>query len=216
MGKLFSYDSVLIQTINKFVDCFCLSLLWILFSIPVITFGASTTALYYTVNKVICNDRSHIWREFWASFKSNFKQSTILWLILMIVYWLLGSSLIITYNSYRAGGSMAFFIMYVIIVGLFTMWSFYLFPYIARFENTVKQTMQNCLFFFVRHFISSFALLFIFVVIMILIYAFFPVLLIAPTVFMLFAVQIIERIFRKYMSDEDYQAEQERNRVYYN
>ena len=55
----------------------------ILFS--TVTIGASSTALYYTVTKVIRHGRSYIFREFWQSFKSNLKQSTAVWLIYLVL-----------------------------------------------------------------------------------------------------------------------------------
>ena len=47
MGRFFNYDSPLFSSINKIVDCVFLSLLWFVFSIPIVTMGASTSALYY-------------------------------------------------------------------------------------------------------------------------------------------------------------------------
>ena len=88
MGKLFNYDSGLIQFLNKIVDSVFLSVLWIIFSIPIFTSGAATAALYYTANKVIRHSRSHVLIEFWRAFKANFKKATIVTLILMVIYFL--------------------------------------------------------------------------------------------------------------------------------
>ena len=60
MGNLFNYDNKFFEIINKIVDCFFAGTLWILFSIPVITFGASTTAFYYTVHKSLRGNRGYI------------------------------------------------------------------------------------------------------------------------------------------------------------
>lgn len=50
MFGLFKYDSPFVQICNKIVDCICLSVLWLVTSLPVLTIGASTTALYYAIN----------------------------------------------------------------------------------------------------------------------------------------------------------------------
>lgn len=212
MGKFFSYDSPLIRGINKIVDCVLLSILWIVFSIPIITFGASTTALYYTVNKVIKHDRSHIWREFWKSFKSNFKQATGAWLVVAIFYYLLIANCLFMYQT----GNLALLILYIVILAVLLMWTSHLFPHIARFENSFKQVLKNSLFLMVRHCVKTFSLLIIFVA-AVAIFLVIPVTaFILPVGYMFMATIILEPIYRKYMSDEDREAEDERNMVYYN
>ena len=67
------------------------------------TAGAATTALYYTVNKVIRNNRSYIGREFWHAFKTNFRQSTIVWLILLLLYAIMGFDCYVMYQYAKAG-----------------------------------------------------------------------------------------------------------------
>ena len=144
MGRLFSYDSPIIQSINKIVDCAILSIIWLLFSIPVITFGASTSALYYTVNKVIRHNRSHVWREFWGSFKANFKQSTIVWLILLVFTYVLGVDCIFLYNMIKAGTIAGWILAPFAVTALFVvMWGIYAFAYIARFQAGLKMIMKN-------------------------------------------------------------------------
>lgn len=217
MGKLFSYDSPIIQSINKIVDCAILSILWLLFSIPVITFGASTTALYYTVNKVIRHNRSHVWREFWGSFKTNFKQSTIVWLILLVFTYVLGVDCIFLYNLIKAGTVASWILAPFVVTAIFVvMWAIYAFGYIARFQNNLKAIMKNCAFFVIRHLLRSVLLAIVFAA-SVALFMFLPiVIVILPTLSMFLMTVILESIFEKYMSDEDLAAEAERNQVYYN
>ena len=85
MGNFFSTDGPLFEGMAYIINIIYVSVLWILFSIPIITIGASSTALYYTVTKVIRHGRSYIFREFWQSFKSNLRQSTAVWLIYLVM-----------------------------------------------------------------------------------------------------------------------------------
>lgn len=216
MGKLFSYDSPIFQMINKIVDCVLLSFLWLLFTIPVITSGAATTALYYTVNKVVRHDRSHIWREFWGAFKSNFKQSTIVWIIQIVLYYILIADCILMYGMYKNGGSIVPLVIFAAMTAFVTMWAIYLSPCMARFENTIKQLMKNCVFFMFRHLLTSIAALVVLCAAIVVVVAIPVAVLLAPTIYMLILNFLMERIFRKYMSEEDREAEDERNRKYYN
>ena len=69
MDDLFNYDNKFFRFMNKVADGFYVSILWILFCIPIVTAGASTTALYYTVHKSLRRNRGYVWKNFWESFK---------------------------------------------------------------------------------------------------------------------------------------------------
>lgn len=55
-----------------------LGIFWFVTSIPLVTIGASTTAVYYTVNKCIRNKKSYAYVEYWKAFKSNLKNQHLL------------------------------------------------------------------------------------------------------------------------------------------
>ena len=212
MGKFFSYDGGLIRILNKLVDCVFLSVLFLLFSLPIITFGASSTALYYTANKVIRRDRSHVWREFWGAFKANFKQSTIVWLILMVLYWILVANCLLM----RQWSQTALLVFYAIFIVLITVWALYMFPHIARFENKITAMMKNCAFMSIRHLVNSLVLLVLFALAIVVLLMWPILILVIPALHAVHQTLIFEPLFRKYMSDEDLEAEDERNCDYYN
>ena len=82
---IFSYESKFSQTLLKFCSACYLNLLWILCSLPIFTMGAATTALYYSTLKIVRGEDSHLTKLFFRSFRQNFKQATLLWLILLAV-----------------------------------------------------------------------------------------------------------------------------------
>lgn len=92
-------DNVIVRALSKICDMVCLNVLWLVCSIPIITIGASTAALYTVMLKMVKNEEGYIFRGFFKAFKSNFRQSTIMWLILL----LLG---IICWIDYRVSGMM--------------------------------------------------------------------------------------------------------------
>lgn len=209
-------NNSVIGGINKIIDAIWLSILWFLCSIPIITIGASTTALYYTMNKVIRNDRGYVAPEFFSSFRKNFKQSTIIWLILLALYLFLGYDYLIMKQAMSLGEETGYlyraFLVFIVIV---TLWGFYIFPYIARFENTIKETLRNTLFIAVTNFHWTVILAMLFLFAFVLIYMYPPVMIVMPSLYHLFKNLAIEHVFKKYMSPEDLEAEQERNQNYY-
>ncbi len=217
MGELFNLDNKFFQGINKIVDCVCLSFLWVLLCIPVVTAGAATTALYYTVNKVIRNNRSYIWKEFWHAFRTNFKQSTLVWLILIFIYAIMGIDCYIMFQYAKAGVSYgSLYIVFAVLMLIATMWANYLFPYMARFENTLKAVLKNCVIMALLNLGKSVVLLVLFLAALVVTYVFFPAIMILPAVYMLLANFILEKVFVKYMTPEDIEAEKERNEEFFN
>lgn len=217
MGELFNLDNKFFQGINKIVDCVCLSFLWLLLCIPVVTAGAATTALYYTVNKVIRNNRSYIWKEFWHAFRTNFKQSTLVWLILIFIYAIMGIDCYIMFQYAKAGVSYgSLYIVFAVLMLIVTMWANYLFPYMARFENTLKAVLKNCVIMALLNLGKSVVLLVLFLAALVVTYVFFPAIMILPAVYMLLANFILEKVFVKYMTPEDIEAEKERNEEFFN
>ena len=92
-------DNIIVRALSKICDMVCLNILWLICSIPIITIGASTAALYTVMLKMVKNEEGYIFRGFFKAFKSNFKQSTIMWIVIL----LLG---IVCWIDYRVAGVM--------------------------------------------------------------------------------------------------------------
>ena len=152
-GKI--YDGL-----SKIGDMFILNLIYILSCIPVITIGASTTALYYTTLKMAENKESYVWRDYWKAFKMNLKQATAIWLVVFIGW------AVIVLDVLLAGGfgtqlGTVVAIMMVIAAIFLGVLSLYVFPLLARFDNTVMRTMKNAVLIAIRHLPSTVLILLI-------------------------------------------------------
>ena len=78
MGRFFDIDGPFLGGLTKMADVFILNLLLILCSLPIFTFGAAYTALYYVTLKMVKDEECYIAKAFFKSFKQNFKQATII------------------------------------------------------------------------------------------------------------------------------------------
>jgi len=209
MRGFFNYNNGVFRAINKFIDCVFVSLLWVVFSVPIITMGASTTALYYTVRKVIRYERSGVWKEFLSSFKLNFKQSTIVWAIVFLFYLIAMICLYGVYDSSDSVGVFSILLIYLMLTACVTVWAIYIFAYIARFVMTIAQIIKNCAFIALANLFWSFIICVVFIVAFMIVF-FVPItVLMVPAYFMLICDLILARIFRKYMSPEDLEKELE-------
>ena len=77
----FNYDNPVWRFIGKFWDVLVINFLWIICSIPIVTIGSSTTAMYYVTLKLARDEDGYTIQSFFKSFKENFKQATAIWLI---------------------------------------------------------------------------------------------------------------------------------------
>ena len=217
MAGLFSYESPIMQFLNKLVDCFFLSVLWMIFSLPIITLGPATCALYYTANKVIRHNRSHVLREFWRSFKESFKQGIIVGICLTIFYVVVIQNIYMFVGGFYNGIVSKPLFIFNLVIGVITLpVAVFIFSYIARFVNNLRTIVKNCVLISIRHLFVSILLLVLLVVAVVIFWLYPPTVFLLPALYMVIATFLLEPVYRRYMSDEDLQAENERNMVYYN
>ena len=209
-------DNPVFRVIGKILEILGVSLLWLILCIPIVTAGASTTALYYTVNKTIKNNRGYAIRGFFSAFISNFKQATIVWLFFLVWLAILGVDCYYMYSFAVMGETMGKFriAVYVLTV-LVVAWSLYVFPYIARFEATTKEVFKNTFMIAVANAPMTIVLTGLFAAYAYAIYRWTPVILVLPAIYNVLKSIYMEKIFRKYMSEEQLQREQELNGVVY-
>ena len=101
---IFNYDNPVWRFIGKLGDLMILNILWVICSIPIFTMGASTTAVYYVTMKLVRGDDGYTLRNYFKSFKENFKQATVIWLLMLLTGFILGFDLyfflrVLTSNS---------------------------------------------------------------------------------------------------------------------
>ena len=90
-------------------------------------------------------EEGYVTKDFFRSFKENFKQSTVIWLILLSIGIVVGGEFILIN---RMEGSFVPVVQCIVYIGvlLFSFEFLYVFPVLSRFENTIKNTMKNALF----------------------------------------------------------------------
>ena len=201
--KIFSYDGGVMKSLSKFTDCISLSLLFLISCIPVVTIGTAATATYHTAYKVLRHDRGYLFREYVSSFRDNFKQTTSVWLFALALGALLGvDGFIVGYYAQKGSIPSALGIVFIVGMIVWFSWISYLFPYMARFENTKRQSMKNAILFATVHFPMTVFMLFLAAVVGLLMY-FMPYLAaMLPAFYSWITCFILESVFRKYMTEE--------------
>lgn len=146
MKSFFDIDGPVMRFMTKIAYSVYLNILWFICCLPVFTIGASTTALFYVSLKVAKDEEGSLTKSFFRSFKENFRQATVIWLILLAVGVLLGVDGYVFYhmrfdNALWTLGTAVFYVMlaaYAIIL-------MYIFPLLSRFNNTIRAMFKNAM-----------------------------------------------------------------------
>lgn len=147
--KFLSYDSKFSQVMLRICYTCWLNLIWFACSIPIVTVGASTTALYYVMLKLARGEEGNVTTMFFRAFKENFKQATILWLIMLAGGIFLGLDGYILANLRKtAAGPLAVFwtILLAVVIAaavFYVIVLIYLFPLVASVRNTNRAMLKN-------------------------------------------------------------------------
>lgn len=214
MAGFFNSENRFWSAVNSAVDAILLNIMWLFTCIPVFTIGAATTAFYYTTHKVIRNQRSGIWKEYWASFKGNFKQATKIWVLFFAIFFVFYFDISICSEYLKTGdsiGTLAYF--FVVLAALALVWFMYVFAYLARFEDNTKTTLKNAAIMAITN--PGYSLI-VLVVLLAALYVCWWLMLFTwfvPALAMVFINLALERVFRKYMTEEELLEEQENDRM---
>lgn len=186
--------------LRKLLNLILVSVMWLLLCIPVITAGASTTAYYHTIEKYMKYDLGYAAPEFFKSFRQNFRTATICSLIPIagILVFFGDAAALKVVGEKNPGLAQLDMIFYVLIAVLlvYAMWEC---GCIARFENSVKETLKNALIFMIAYLPTSLGIL------LLLCFAAFVVWLIPITVFIMPGVAVwlsshlMDKVFRRHM-----------------
>ena len=147
--KLFNYDSPFSQVAMRAAASCYLNLLWFVCSVPLVTVGASTAALYAVTLKLVAGEDDHLTQRFFRAFRENFKQATVLWGVALALGALLALDGYIVYHL-RASSTGAAAVFWTLLLALliaaavaYAIVLAYLFPLTASVANTSAAMLKN-------------------------------------------------------------------------
>lgn len=210
MSNFFNMDNPFFSVLSKICDMLFISVVWTLLCIPVFTIGPANTALYYTIVKVIRRERGYLFREFFHSFRINFKSGAIIGVILTIIFALLAFDISMVWGKVDAKGShnsimLGVFFAIAFLVLCFTI---YVFPVLSRFDMTVKQLFKAALFMSMKHlpYTLAMAAITIFFIIGTIFLPF--IIFLSPATCVLLVSLLMEHVLKKYIPKSDVPPEE--------
>ena len=144
MSRLFNPHNPLMEFIAKIFDLVILNLIFIFSCVPIITIGASTSALSYVTLKMVRGEDPYIWRNFWKSFRQNFKQGTLVWIFSILIFIFLGMDFYIINSQNTSLFAVVRILLWIVCAVALSVF-LYVFPVISHFVCTTKQALKNAL-----------------------------------------------------------------------
>lgn len=144
MSRFFNPDNPVMEFIAKIFDLVILNLIFIFSCVPIITIGASTSALSYVTLKMVRGEDPYIWRNFWKSFRQNFKQGTLVWIFSILIFIFLGMDFYIINSQNTSLFAVVRILLWIVCAVALSVF-LYVFPVISHFVCTTKQALKNAL-----------------------------------------------------------------------
>lgn len=138
---IFKVDGPFYEFLRRFLDVVKLNLLWLIFSLPIITIGASTVAVYSVTLKMVDDQEGYVGRAFVKAFKANWKQGIPLGLITIAAAYIV----YMNFALFHAIESNPLPLLVIgILAGVYFFFSLlYAYPLAARYQNTLRKTLNN-------------------------------------------------------------------------
>ena len=144
--KLFNPDSRIMIFLSRVADLVILNILWLVCCIPVVTIGASTTAMYHVIRHWQKDSVSSIMRDFFQSFKEDFKQATPVYLILLIPTVAVVMNAMLIFNPENSAAVPSYLLVIWFISALILLFiSSFVYPVMAFFADSIFKTLRNAM-----------------------------------------------------------------------
>lgn len=204
MGRFFDIDNPVWRFIGKFADILGLNILWFLCSIPIVTIGPATTAVYYVTLKLVRDEEGYTMRSFFKSFKQNLKQGIIIWCIMGGIAIILGLDLYIYLNGGMSGNfQKVMLVIFFAVTFVYMMTMTYVFPVLAKFDNTVKNIIKNAVLISIRHLPQTILMMIInTALVLVAVFIFPPLVFFGLPLIAFFDSYFLVKIFDNYIPDE--------------
>lgn len=155
--KLFS--SPLYRFLNRVADLICISLLTLIFSIPLITSFSAITAAHNLVQDIVFDTETTIFKKFFQAFCKNFKQATATGMIATVIVTMAFANFYLMPMQFEGiNASVLSFILGIVLFLVLSI-TFSVFPLVARYRNSFLQHWKNtiilCISAFPRIFIIT-------------------------------------------------------------
>lgn len=216
LDGVFNMDNPFFRFVNRIADMIVLNVIFLVSCVPIFTIGPALTALYYVAINTWGREDGYIFKMYIKSFKENFKQSTVMWLILLAVgvvlsvdvwYWVLQWKL--TGTGIYKPLTVVSVVMLMVYLMIFT----FVWPLLAKFSNSNLGTIKNALAMVLTHVPETILIWAIFALVAFAVYivsfARIAVFFIGVSLIAYLQALVFRHIFKPYLGEEEHKTPEE-------
>lgn len=153
MAGFFSPDSKLYKFMSRLTDVVKLNFMWIVCSLPIVTLGASTIAASAVSLRIAEGQEGYVGRDFLKAFKENLRQGIPMTFITLLCIWVVWLDFQI-YGAVEENAAV-FLAIGIVAAYIFGFSLLYVYPLLARYENTVVNSLKNSFRISMKYFFRS-------------------------------------------------------------
>jgi uncharacterized membrane protein YesL len=157
--SLYSQNSKFTKFMSRLVDICCLNILWIVFSLPVITAGAATLAAYSVALNMVDDEEAYISKSFVQAFRKNFKQGTALFFLTAAALYALYIDVQLVFKSEKP--PVVLCVVSILSIAVVFCMFVYAYPLTARYDNTLWNNLRNSFSISIRYPLRTFVIFFV-------------------------------------------------------
>lgn len=131
---------------NKFWVLFQINFIYVLFCLPVVTFGPATAAMTTLMRNIYLEKPQFVFHDFWTAFKKHFKQSFLIGIfdVFAIALTLFGYNFYIANMDYY-DNYWLYFALTMAAEVIFLLMNFYIYPQIVALDLNMPAILKNSL-----------------------------------------------------------------------
>ena len=153
MHTLFNPENKFWNFMGKITDVACMSILWLITSLPIITIGASTAAFYAFTLDAIQDNEGRVLSSYFSAFRENFKKSTLIWLIQLLAMVFMAVNLFAAWNFYLAKGALGLGVLSMALCGMLIVMGtgVFVYPILVCYDFPVKKIIADSFVMAIRN-----------------------------------------------------------------
>ena len=153
-NRIFDMENPVMRALGAICDLLVLNLLTMLCSLPVVTAGAALTALDDVTLRIVRREEGGVVKDYFRAFRSNLKKGAALGLLFLL-------AAAVFYIDYLVAAALAPMLRVAVIAAALIVGAvaLYAFALLARYENTLIQTLKNAASLSVAYFPRTLGLL---------------------------------------------------------
>lgn len=216
LDGVFNMDNPFFRFVNRIADMIVLNVIFLVSCVPVFTIGPALTALYYVAINTWGREDGYIFKMYVKSFKENFKQSTVMWLILLVIGVILSVDVWYWVSQWKLTGTGIYkplTVISVVMLMVYLMIFTFVWPLLAKFSNSNSGTIKNALAMVLTHVPETILIWAIFALVAFVVYmvsfARIAVFFIGVSLVAYLQALVFRHIFKPYLGEEEHQTPEE-------